>query len=68
MIYNGSVWLRNMNLSLADVQRAAYSPEFTREWGGLVGPSEMERFVQNLANQHIIVGTIRSMPSASSAQ
>ena len=57
-----------MNLSLADVQRAAYSPEFTREWGGLVGPSEMERFVQNLANQHIIVGTIRSMPSTSSAQ
>jgi hypothetical protein len=68
MIYNGSIWMQNMNLSLADIQKAAYSPEFTQDWNGLVSPSDMEKYIQNLQNQRIIVGTISSMPSSTSAQ
>lgn len=66
LIYNRQ--LMGSAISLSDVQRAVYSPEYTQLWTGGKSLNEILQFVENLKDRQFIVGDLRPMTSSSTTE
>jgi hypothetical protein len=55
-------------LSLADVQRAVYSPEAATSWDLTVDPASISKYIDSLQNNQFIIGTLQVVQSPVAAQ
>ena len=55
-------------ISLADVQRAVYSPKVGTSWELTVDPASISKYIDSLQNNQFIIGTLQIMNSPLASQ
>jgi hypothetical protein len=64
LVYNQALMKNTSQISLVDIQRAVFNPEFTVAWNGTIADKDaINRFLKDLADKQFIIGDVQTLPS-----